>query len=300
MSREQPRSRRLPLTGPEPARIRTDYEPQFAAAERLLNAVWDTAPTAPSTEFDLVLMNFLGRSIGTFRAILRLLEGGFTDQVWMLNRALFEDMVAAYWLALPANRDRAASLAEAHNEETSERIDGLLDQINTDDGEAFLAPDAANWKARSNLTKVGLDKMVEQIVPLWEESGGSAKELRVHNRVTHWVSNLHLHASGNALHQTMSRGQVRVGSATLYGYGQTSSVSESQMTWCFRAAAFRLGFLARLVFLERDLPLEALEVAYADMRHANDALSPTMRHKLGRNDECWCGSGKKLKKCHAA
>jgi uncharacterized protein YecA (UPF0149 family) len=23
-------------------------------------------------------------------------------------------------------------------------------------------------------------------------------------------------------------------------------------------------------------------------------------HKVGRNDPCWCGSGKKFKKCHGA
>jgi preprotein translocase subunit SecA len=23
-------------------------------------------------------------------------------------------------------------------------------------------------------------------------------------------------------------------------------------------------------------------------------------HQLGRNDPCWCGSGKKFKKCHGA
>jgi preprotein translocase subunit SecA len=23
-------------------------------------------------------------------------------------------------------------------------------------------------------------------------------------------------------------------------------------------------------------------------------------HQLGRNDPCWCGSGKKYKKCHGA
>jgi preprotein translocase subunit SecA len=27
---------------------------------------------------------------------------------------------------------------------------------------------------------------------------------------------------------------------------------------------------------------------------------PEMAHKLGRNDKCWCGSGKKYKHCHGA
>jgi preprotein translocase subunit SecA len=30
------------------------------------------------------------------------------------------------------------------------------------------------------------------------------------------------------------------------------------------------------------------------------AGGPANRQKLGRNDLCWCGSGKKFKKCHGA
>jgi preprotein translocase subunit SecA len=28
--------------------------------------------------------------------------------------------------------------------------------------------------------------------------------------------------------------------------------------------------------------------------------SPQRRRKIGRNDPCWCGSGKKFKQCHGA
>ena len=34
-------------------------------------------------------------------------------------------------------------------------------------------------------------------------------------------------------------------------------------------------------------------------RRSRRAASPT-RSKIGRNDPCWCGSGKKFKKCHGA
>jgi hypothetical protein len=36
--------------------------------------------------------------------------------------------------------------------------------------------------------------------------------------------------------------------------------------------------------------------------HHHAAVQPYRRAvpKLGRNDPCWCGSGKKLKKCHGA
>ncbi|MEP6694415.1 MAG: SEC-C metal-binding domain-containing protein, partial [Chloroflexota bacterium] len=39
----------------------------------------------------------------------------------------------------------------------------------------------------------------------------------------------------------------------------------------------------------------------ADLRTNRDEQTPTTstgKAKLGRNDPCWCGSGKKFKKCH--
>jgi preprotein translocase subunit SecA len=38
----------------------------------------------------------------------------------------------------------------------------------------------------------------------------------------------------------------------------------------------------------------------SDMRTNRDPQTPTTNtgRKLGRNDPCWCGSGKKFKKCH--
>jgi preprotein translocase subunit SecA len=38
-----------------------------------------------------------------------------------------------------------------------------------------------------------------------------------------------------------------------------------------------------------------------DLRTNRDAPAPSTRpanEKIGRNDPCWCGSGKKFKKCH--
>ena len=34
--------------------------------------------------------------------------------------------------------------------------------------------------------------------------------------------------------------------------------------------------------------------------HASAARRLEENEKLGRNDPCWCGSGKKFKKCHGA
>jgi preprotein translocase subunit SecA len=45
------------------------------------------------------------------------------------------------------------------------------------------------------------------------------------------------------------------------------------------------------------------ELAVASRQGGGDSSQPTQRHrgeKVGRNDPCPCGSGKKYKKCHGA
>ena len=48
------------------------------------------------------------------------------------------------------------------------------------------------------------------------------------------------------------------------------------------------------------------ESAFAENGQEMEALPPVEQrvlddeHQVGRNDPCWCGSGKKFKKCHGA
>jgi preprotein translocase subunit SecA len=44
-----------------------------------------------------------------------------------------------------------------------------------------------------------------------------------------------------------------------------------------------------------DIAAAAGEPAFAKATQGN---KPTQKEKIGRNDPCWCGSGKKWKKCH--
>ena len=46
---------------------------------------------------------------------------------------------------------------------------------------------------------------------------------------------------------------------------------------------------------------------YADGGEGGQAMAPVVEqrvvdeeHQVGRNDPCWCGSGKKFKRCHGA
>jgi preprotein translocase subunit SecA len=44
----------------------------------------------------------------------------------------------------------------------------------------------------------------------------------------------------------------------------------------------------------------AIQYQHGDQRPAASGSEPAEAHKLGRNDPCWCGSGKKYKRCHGA
>ena len=62
-----------------------------------------------------------------------------------------------------------------------------------------------------------------------------------------------------------------------------------------------LGTMALLEFLAGAAPAR---VVAADLlvlvEHARVQRRLDENEKLGRNDPCWCGSGKKFKKCHGA
>jgi hypothetical protein len=99
---------------PDRKRLEHDYEPQFLYCERLLDAVWRTRPRDDelNDRYSINLAAILGRAISTFRGVLVLVRSGLPDQAWMLNRSLFEDLVAVHWLAIPEKRDEALDLIE--------------------------------------------------------------------------------------------------------------------------------------------------------------------------------------------
>lgn len=292
---------RIPLSRLDARRLAEAYEPQFRAADELLVAVWEGVPQRGRNTFDVVLMNVLGRSIGSYRALLHLLRGGFTDQSWMVNRSLFEDMVFGYWIALDANRDNAVNLIEGHQAKVNTHVDELLGRMRRGGLEALGDRTVPLQRSGRSSLMPSLDKRVDEVLDLWDRCGGSRDELLAHHEVTHWHSHLSVHTSSKSLLEVLHRGAVRTpGGAVLYGYGQASEPEETQMLFGFECSAFRLAGLARLVMLEHERPLGRLESAYEQLIAAVRKLAPSHRARVGRNDPCWCGSGRKLKKCHGA
>ncbi|MCW3029632.1 MAG: secA [Solirubrobacterales bacterium] len=74
--------------------------------------------------------------------------------------------------------------------------------------------------------------------------------------------------------------------------GGHSAAGSGALAAAAAAAGLGTGAVAEAAFGENGEELEALPVV--EQRVLDD------EHQVGRNDPCWCGSGKKFKKCHGA
>ena len=71
-----------------------------------------------------------------------------------------------------------------------------------------------------------------------------------------------------------------------------------------------LGMIPRIqvsAFMAAEAELKKVEAqmilaggANTGSEAVNTAKKPADSHNIGRNDPCWCGSGKKFKRCHGA
>ena len=80
-----------------------DRETCVLASARLLDYVGDDLVPAlrkikPSPTCSLILA-FLMRGLTTFEAMVELARHGYGEQIAMLNRSLFEQMIDAHWIA---------------------------------------------------------------------------------------------------------------------------------------------------------------------------------------------------------
>jgi len=82
------------------------------------------------------------------------------------------------------------------------------------------------------------------------------------------------------------------GSSTRSGRVSYSGGHSAMGAGALAAAAAAAGTPAAQAYADDDEPAQALPVV--EQRVVDD------EHQVGRNDPCWCGSGKKFKKCHGA
>jgi preprotein translocase subunit SecA len=108
-----------------------------------------------------------------------------------------------------------------------------------------------------------------------------------------YVFNVEVEVEGDGRGQQAQQGWALTGSAT-------SSTGGSYSYAGGHAAAGRDAIAAAA---GAAIPSEIAEADYAAELEAPVQVETRRvdeREKLGRNDPCWCGSGKKFKKCHGA
>jgi hypothetical protein len=298
---------RRDLPTPDLVALARDYAPQLDYCARLLDVVWDLRPagTELTTPYTYTQAAILGRGISTYRAAITLVQHGHPAQTWMLARSLFEDLIAALWLASPDKRedalklifqqeDQIALLAEKTIRKHQGKI-GVNPQADPEleAMEPQLAKAFGDYGERSWFP--GLHKAITHVAKAWEARGGRTGELALYYDIYQRHANLHLHNTVLAL-RAVQKGSIR--SLRHFSYGQQSTVDEVEMMTAFSMAVFCFSNLAQLVLEEttdHKAPLADLE---STARAALNDLRPSRRRKIGRNERCWCGSGKKLKNCH--
>src|SRR5438045_687315 len=94
------------------------FAPQFEAAENIRAKAWEHRPrgSAGAKRYRSLIFAVFARATLTYRAVLHLCRGGYTEQADMLNRSLFEDMAIAHWVSLPDHQEEAAQLLQKHND----------------------------------------------------------------------------------------------------------------------------------------------------------------------------------------
>jgi preprotein translocase subunit SecA len=127
----------------------------------------------------------------------------------------------------------------------------------------------------------GFEMFRELMNNIWDEFG-------------RYVFNVEVEVEGDGRGQQAQQGWALTGSAT-------SSTGGSYSYAGAHAAAGRDAIAAAA---GAAIPSEIAEADYAAAELEAPVQVETRRvderEKLGRNDPCWCGSGKKFKKCHGA
>jgi hypothetical protein len=282
----------------DPAVVARRFAPQLEICDELLRVIWTNRPAkgAQRGELKVVLQAILARSIETYDSVLALAREGRTLAALMLDRALFEDMVAAFWLCAPENRVRGLALIRDQEEHIVLLSNDSIRQyphrvlVAADD---YPDLDARRKEFEKQFGRYGtkswfgdIHPALETMAPRWAELGGSVETLRVYYAMVQRHINLLMHNTVTSISRSLKR------------YDAAGSIDDFEIDVALRSASFSLYGLALLVFTELGIDVEELNALSPRIERVFLELDPRQRAAIGRNDPCWCGSGKKLKKCH--
>jgi hypothetical protein len=299
----------------DPDAIAKKFAPQFEATENLRAYAWTNRPRDGASEgkaYKAILFAISARATLTYRGILQLCRGGYTEQADMLTRSLFEDMAIALWVSLPDHHDEVGELLQAHNDfgrllaadSLEQHADWLGPTFDIDDIELLE-------KRRSEFEKLfgrygdkswirkSLWEVLKEIEHLWEDEERRKQELWGYYALGHRINNQKLHSSALSLNQAAKKGSAEEGNEVIR-LGASPNDEEQAMIRSLYGAIFTYGRITRLIIEETGGDVDAFDTFYGNQLDLAYKLAPSRRNKIGRNDPCPCGSGKKYKVCHGA
>jgi hypothetical protein len=290
------------------ASIASDYAREIAACEGLADAYFQRCEprwSGRSAEglADRIFLLEVGRQTKTFRASIDLARRGYAEQASMLNRALFESMLVARWInvngSTAADRFDRALRFEEHlkverlnntgwlEEEGKENLESPLDASELPE----LAAEFGQYGDRMWTGHQDIRDLLSSIKDQFEER--ELKLIENYLRLGHQENNQLLHSTVAGLSQVFTSApgdlfavwtgpsDALVGKALFYAYsiyGQTLEITVER---------FELND-------SEGLDSQLTEASYVFKTLPAGVPAP------GRNDPCFCGSGKKYKKCHGA
>jgi len=292
------------------------FAPQFEAARNIQAEAWKNRPRGSASggkQYKSLIFAIFARATLTYRAILHLCRGGYTDQADMLTRSLFEDMAIAHWVSLPDHQGEVADLLQEHNDfsrllaadSLAKHVDWLGETFEADDIEQlekkrdeyeklFGKYGERSWVGKS------LHQVLGEIEHLWEDETQRKRELWGYYALGHRVNNQKLHNSALSLNQAASKSGFDKEGNLVIRLGASPTDDEAAMIRALYGAMFTYGRITRLVISETGGDVGAFDTFYAQQLDLAYKLAPKRRNKIGRNDQCPCGSGKKYKNCHGA
>jgi hypothetical protein len=228
---------------------------------------------APKNEARHIVLWTLPRSYRTFRVVVSLCKAGYGQQAAMLNRTLFEDMLAAHWAM--THQDVATKRIMEHDRYTATLRREQYEKHGIPHREGGLPTYTDEQRKRLDVryrngsrpwTGKTLPQMLRAVAPMWSE--GDRRLLMQMHDIAHAANNTLLHHSATSLSQGAD---VKEDDGVVFNVGPSTH---------FVAAALGLAFwtFANTISLalddERLTELSALADKHKDVYSSARVLQP--------------------------
>lgn len=292
------------------------FSAQFEAVTNLQAYAWTNRPKGRASggkAYKSLIFAIFARATLTYRAVLHLCRGGYTEQADMLNRSLFEDMAYAHWISLDEHQEEAVKLLAKHTEYSSLLANDAIEKHKDWLGEVGALRDLTELEAKRDVykrlfgdygekswTTKSIYAIVGEIEQLWPDEQMAKLELRGFYSLGHRINNQKLHNTSLSLNTAARQSKKDEEGTPVIRLGASPTDEEGPMIRALYGALFTYGRLTRLLISETGGDVDAFDRFYAQQVETLYKLAPSKRRKIARNDKCPCGGGKKYKNCHGA